>query len=537
VTTVANTVTDPLGVAVPRAKVTIELVAGADTDAGYLDGETIIASRLLYSDDDGDWSADLVSNASISPSGTYYRISEQPPGQTAKVHFVQVPATGGPYSLLETLVTDPDTPDGNVGITQAAAEALIAAQAVPTALVDAKGDLIVGTAADTVGRLGVGTNGHVLTADSTQTSGLKWAAVAGGSGAVDSVNGAVGVVVLGAADVGAQPVDADLTTVAALTPANDDFLQRKAGAWANRTVAQVKTDLAYTAADVSADPAGTGVAAAAAAVATHSADTTNVHGIADTSTVVLNTRSVLTTAPLSGGGDLSANRTLAIAVGSAADTVAAGDDTRITGAQQRSALTAKGDIYVATASGVVTRLAVGSNNQVLTADSAQATGLKWADAAGGGTSTPPTDSGFISAGASGTDGYTSASGNGTQVGDTYAIDASAGDLLEVTLNAMRNNAGGELRIDAVTIVAGGTLNRWFSSGTTTKRPGGMGGGYLETGRFTSTAAPHWHTVNADDIVGGQVTVSVRAITDSGGDTIVRANDVFGARIVLKNLSA
>ena len=45
---------------------------------------------------------------------------------------------------------------------------------------------------------------------------------------------------------------------------------------------------------------------------------------------------------------------------------------------QPSTLTAKGDTYVATASGVVTRLAVGSNDQVLTADSTQAKGMKWA---------------------------------------------------------------------------------------------------------------------------------------------------------------
>lgn len=42
---------------------------------------------------------------------------------------------------------------------------------------------------------------------------------------------------------GFQATDADLTTIAGLTPSNDDFLQRKAGAWANRTIAQVKTDL------------------------------------------------------------------------------------------------------------------------------------------------------------------------------------------------------------------------------------------------------------------------------------------------------
>jgi hypothetical protein len=42
--------------------------------------------------------------------------------------------------------------------------------------VDAKGDLIVGTGADTFARLAVGTNGHTLVADSAEATGLKWQA-------------------------------------------------------------------------------------------------------------------------------------------------------------------------------------------------------------------------------------------------------------------------------------------------------------------------------------------------------------------------
>jgi hypothetical protein len=41
-------------------------------------------------------------------------------------------------------------------------------------------------------------------------------------------------------------------------------------------------------------------------------------------------------------------------------------------------LTTKGDIYAATAASTPARLGVGTNNTVLTADSAEATGLKWA---------------------------------------------------------------------------------------------------------------------------------------------------------------
>ena len=41
---------------------------------------------------------------------------------------------------------------------------------------DAKGDLIVGTGSDTGTRVALGTNGYVLTADSNETNGVKWAA-------------------------------------------------------------------------------------------------------------------------------------------------------------------------------------------------------------------------------------------------------------------------------------------------------------------------------------------------------------------------
>jgi hypothetical protein len=45
---------------------------------------------------------------------------------------------------------------------------------------DAKGDLVVGTGADTFSRLAVGTNGYTLVADSAEATGLKWAAAASG---------------------------------------------------------------------------------------------------------------------------------------------------------------------------------------------------------------------------------------------------------------------------------------------------------------------------------------------------------------------
>ena len=61
------------------------------------------------------------------------------------------------------------------------------ASIIPT--VDAKGDLLVGTADNTIDNLSPGTNGQVLTANSTTATGLEWAtkppfAMAAGQGSI-----------------------------------------------------------------------------------------------------------------------------------------------------------------------------------------------------------------------------------------------------------------------------------------------------------------------------------------------------------------
>lgn len=55
---------------------------------------------------------------------------------------------------------------------------LAATAAIQPTIIDAKGDLIVGSAADTAARLAVGTDGFFLKADSGATNGLAWASVA-----------------------------------------------------------------------------------------------------------------------------------------------------------------------------------------------------------------------------------------------------------------------------------------------------------------------------------------------------------------------
>ena len=86
-------------------------------------------------------------------------------GSSADAHETFIVATN---ATADRTITFPDA-TGTVALTTTV---------IPTSLIDAKGDLIAGTADDTAGRLAVGTNNYVLTADSGESTGLKWAATA-----------------------------------------------------------------------------------------------------------------------------------------------------------------------------------------------------------------------------------------------------------------------------------------------------------------------------------------------------------------------
>ena len=248
-----------------------------DVDAGFRVG-------TLWVNDDGD--AWLLIDASAGAADWLALAGGGGPDLTG-INFLVGTASG----LLSAEIAVGTTPGGELGNTWASptVDSTHSGSAhtdfIAKAIVDAKGDIIAATAADTVARLAVGTNDHVLTADSTQSTGIKWAAAPSGSG----------------------------------IPA---------------TIVDAKGDLiAATAADTVARlPVGSNTQILTA----DSAEATGLKWSAAPSGI------------------------------------------------PATIVDAKGDLIVATAADTVARRAVGSNGQVLTADSAEGDGVKWATPSGGG---------------------------------------------------------------------------------------------------------------------------------------------------------
>jgi hypothetical protein len=111
------------------------------------------------------------------PNGTYWEVLAAAGGT------ITTKDEGGTLSAAVTtldFVGDGVTASGAGAVTTVTVPGC---SGIPESLIDAKGDLIVGSAADTAARLAVGaTTGHVLTVDPGETLGVKWAAGGGGGG-------------------------------------------------------------------------------------------------------------------------------------------------------------------------------------------------------------------------------------------------------------------------------------------------------------------------------------------------------------------
>ena len=99
-----------------------------------------------------------------------------PIGTTGQVLSV----VGGVPAWTTGVAGDIEGVTAGVGISGGGTSGTVTVTNSMATAIDAKGDLIAGTAADTFSRLAIGTNDQVLTADSTAATGMKWASVSGG---------------------------------------------------------------------------------------------------------------------------------------------------------------------------------------------------------------------------------------------------------------------------------------------------------------------------------------------------------------------
>lgn len=189
-----------------------------------------------------------------------------------------------------------------------------------------------------------------------------------------------------------------------------------------------------------------------------------------------------------------------------------------------------GDILAADATGTLTAVTVGSNTEVLTADSTEAAGVEWAAGGGGGAVILTSGTGFVTSG-----NISVGSGSFTALGPAQTVAAATGDVLELVIDSLLcANTGSDVQFDAATRVAAADTN-WFSSGTNTSRfPGGLGSWYVETSRFASPAPSARYTVQAGDVSAGQVTVQLYGQCAAGSRSVF-ANTSYPLRWWLVNL--
>jgi hypothetical protein len=235
--------------------------------------------------------------------------------------------------------------DSTIAVTPAGA----AAAYIPLAKLTGQGALAVGTAASISGTLPIGSTGQILTVDLACTTGLKWAAPAtGGGGTVLSVSAGAGL------------TGGTITTTGTIALQTSGVI---AGT--------------YTYPSVTVDAYGRITAAS-------NANSPVLCCTVTTKGDLLAAASPSTVTRLGVGSDGQ----ILVACGLCTTGLAWVTPSAVTGAIPCSCITAKGTLITGTATNSPTALPVGSNGQVLVADSAQATGMRWCSlAVGGGTVT------------------------------------------------------------------------------------------------------------------------------------------------------
>lgn len=254
-----------------------------------------------------------------------------------------------------------------------------------------KGDVLVATGSGTYVRVGVGANDYVLTAASGQASGVVWAAATSATEVAKSTFAAKGDILAG---TGAG------TYVRLGSGTNGYALVADSGeasglAWSNISGTYVAKALTTTKGDLivatgASTPARLGVGTNGYVLTADSAEASGIKwsGAAATATEI--SKSIVTTK-----GDIIAatgnatpvrigvgtNGYVLVADSGAAAGVAWSAQTASATEISKSIVTTKGDIIAATGSATPVRIGVGIDNYVLTADSIAAAGVSWKTAA------------------------------------------------------------------------------------------------------------------------------------------------------------
>ena len=161
---------------------------------------------------------------------------------------------------------------------------------------------------------------------------------------------------------------------------------------------------------------------------------------------------------------------------------------------------------------------MGSDTQVLTADSTQTTGLKWAAAS--------SSSNVVTAAFSRRNGadYSLNSTTFAAVDSTnlnLTVAAATSDILELCFAARYGAETVNAFMDVATIVSGSTTN-WVSGGTGNSADFGIGGWLLLSSVQGTVGGSVMYTVQAGDVSGGNVTVRLMYRTSAASAKTLRA---------------